>query len=85
MVISFNSLLGRLLISTLLSSSSGVLSCSFVWNIFLCHLILPNSLFYFYVLGRSVMFPDLEEVDFYRRHHIGPGKTLPSVHQSYIL
>ena len=31
--------LGRLPISTSLSCSSGVLSCSFVWNIFLCQII----------------------------------------------
>lgn len=39
-----NSLLGRLLIPTSLSSSSGALSRSFIWNTFLSCLILPNSL-----------------------------------------
>ena len=36
--------MGRFLIFTSLSSSSEVLSCSFLWDIFLCSLILPNSL-----------------------------------------
>ena len=31
---------GRLLVSTSLSCSSGVLFCSFIWNVFLCPLIL---------------------------------------------
>ena len=35
---------GRLPISTSLSCSSRVLSHSFIWNIFLCHLILSNFL-----------------------------------------
>ena len=40
----FELFMGRFLISTSLSSSSEVLSCSFLWNIFFCSLILPNSL-----------------------------------------
>ena len=43
-IIALDSLLGRSLISTLLSSF-GVLSYSFIWNIFLCHFILPDSVF----------------------------------------
>ena len=43
-VIALETLPGRLLISTLLLSS-GLLLCSIIWNMFLCHLILPNSLF----------------------------------------
>lgn len=41
-IIIFNSS-GRLLISVSMSSFSGVLPCSFDWNIFLCLLILHNS------------------------------------------
>ena len=48
-------------ISTSLSCSSGVLSFSFVWNIFLFCLILSNFYFYFYVYGGLVMFLDLGE------------------------
>ena len=55
-------ILDRLLVSTLFSSFSEVMSCSFVWDIFFCLLILPNSLVYIYVLGRSVMSPDLGEM-----------------------
>ena len=43
-VITQNPLSGRLPIVTSLSCSSGVLSCSFVWNMFLCHLILLKFL-----------------------------------------
>ena len=39
-IFTLNSFSGRLSISTSLSCSSGVLSSSFVWNIFLCCLIL---------------------------------------------
>ena len=68
MIIILNSLLSRLLIST--SSSSGVLSYSSVWNIFLCHLILPIQ-FYFYAFCRLVMFPDIREVVLCRKHTMG--------------
>ena len=49
MIITLNTLCGRLPISSLLSSS-GILPCSCIWSIFLCHLILrepqwpPSSL-----------------------------------------
>ena len=43
MIITLNSLLGKLLISTS-HSSFGVLSHSLIWNIFLCFFILPNFL-----------------------------------------
>ena len=46
-ITTLNSLLGRLSISTLLSSSSEVLSYSCVWNMFLCCIILPELLFVF--------------------------------------
>ena len=46
-IISLSSLLGRLPISTLNSSSLGVLSCHFIWNMFLCCLILPNLVLLF--------------------------------------
>lgn len=56
-IITLNSLSNSLYIFTLVSSS-GVLSCSFTWNLFLCLLILPDC-FYFYILGRLVRFPVL--------------------------
>ena len=43
-IITLNSFSGNLPIFTSLSCSSGILSCSFFWNIFLCHLILSNFL-----------------------------------------
>ena len=53
MIITLNSFSGRLPIYTSLTCSSGGLSCSFVWNIFLCQLILSKFLtLYFYVCGR---------------------------------
>ena len=53
-IATLNSLLGRLPISSLLCSSSEVSSYSFVWNMFLCCIILPELLFVFYVSGESV-------------------------------
>ena len=47
MIITQKSFLGRLPVSRFLSCSSGVLSCSFVWNIFLCCLILSKFMFLF--------------------------------------
>ena len=46
-IITLNSLLGRLPVSMSLSCFYGVLSCSFVWNIILCHLLLSKVLFVF--------------------------------------
>lgn len=46
-IITLSPLSGRLPIVTSLSCSSGVLSCCFVWNMFLCHLILLKFLFIF--------------------------------------
>ena len=46
-IITYNSSSSRFLICTSLSSSSWVLSHFFIWNISLCCLILPNSLFLF--------------------------------------
>ena len=40
----FKSFSGKLPISISLGCSCGFLSCSFIWNIFLCHLIFPNFL-----------------------------------------
>lgn len=53
-------LLCRLHMSTSLSSSE-VLSCSFTWSIFLCHLLLFKLLFVFYVCSRLFMFLTLEK------------------------
>ena len=43
-IFSLNSFLGALPISTSFTCSSGVLSCFFIWNTFLCLLILSNFL-----------------------------------------
>ena len=62
MIITSNSLSGKLLISTSLSSSSGVFSCSFASKIPLHCLILPVFSVFVSVLGRSVTFLDFGEV-----------------------
>ena len=43
-IITFNSFSGRFPVSTSLSYFSEVLSCSFIWNMFLCHLSLCSLL-----------------------------------------
>ena len=76
-----NSLLGRLLISTFLSSSGVYLVPSFgPYSSVASFMILW---FYFYVLGRLFTFPDLGEVALCSRHPMDPCSTLPSDHQSY--
>ena len=63
MTITLNSLSGKLLTSLSLRFFSGVLSGSFIWNIFLCFFILLDSLcVYFYVLGKTATSPSLEGV-----------------------
>lgn len=61
------------------SSFSEVLSCFFVWNIFLSPCF---AYVRFYVLGRSVMSPGLEGLALCRKYPIGPGSTIPPGHQS---
>ena len=48
---------------------------------FLC-LTLPNFLFNFYVFGKLVTFPDLEEVAFSRKRPMDPSSALPSGHRA---
>ena len=81
----FNSLLDRLLISTLFSYFSKVLSYPFIWNIFLCLLILPNCLCLFIVLGRLLMLPDLGGSALYRTCLMWHSSSLPSGHQRCML
>ena len=68
MIITLNSILSKSCISTYLSSS-GVLYCSFTWNIFLCCLSSPESLFLF-LLGMLVTFLDLGDTALYSRHPV---------------
>lgn len=63
--ITSNSLLGRLLILHLLHM-----------DLYLSHLILPNFLFYFFILGGLVMIPDFGEVALCWRYPMGPRRTL---------
>lgn len=51
-IITLNYLLGTFAITISFNSFSEFLSCSFDWNIFICFLILSDSL-WFYILGRS--------------------------------
>ena len=84
MVVTLNSGSGRLLISTFFSSFFPEIFC-LVWNIFplsphFAWFSVPN----FYVLG-PLTFPDLGEVALCGRCPVGPGCTLPSGHQIYML
>ena len=75
-IIIFNSLLSRLLIST-----SGVLSYSFIRNIFFCCLFYLILCFFFSVFSRFVTFPDLEDMAICRRPKtMCSSSTLPSDH-----
>ena len=68
MIITLNSILSKSCISTYFSSSR-VLYCSFTWNIFLCCLSLPESLFLF-LLGMLVTFLDLGDTALCSRHPV---------------
>ena len=67
---------------TLLSSSE-ILSCSLIWNIFLCQLILSISVFIFICL--VAQFLSLGEGALCRRCTMGSSSALPSGHQGYML
>ena len=84
MIVTLSSLSDRLPVSILLSSTFAVLSCSFICNIFLCCLIVPNSLLLFYVLGRMVIFPSPGEGALCSCP-VGLSSTLLSGPQSYML
>ena len=56
-----NSASSRVLVSISFSSFSAILSCSFIWDMFLCLLILADFLC-FHVLGRLAMSPSLDNV-----------------------
>ena len=86
MIIILNYLSGKLFISTSFSS--------FFWGYFLFlhleHILLSPHfcqifLFYFYLLCWSIMFPNFGEMALCRRCLMGPRRTLPSDHQSYML
>lgn len=76
-----NSFSGRLAISTSVSSFR-VLLRSFLWNMFLYHLILPN-LFLFLCIWKVGC--NLGEVAFSRRCSVFPSSALSSGHQSHML
>ena len=71
-------MLDRLLVSILFSSFSEVMSCSFVWDLFLYLLTLPSSLVYICVSGRSAVSPDLREAVLCGRCPTGPRGALLS-------
>lgn len=71
MTITLNPLSGQLLISILFSSFSNVFSYSFVWNIFLCLLILTNSLCLFLCQVSCLLV--LKAVTFCSKQHSIPG------------
>ena len=84
LIITLNSLLGRLPVSSSLSSSSGALSCSF-GTYFSVSSFCLICYFYFYVFGRLVTFADFGEVAFCRGRPVCPISALPCSHQSYML
>ena len=84
LIITLNSLLGSLPVSSSLSSSSGALSCSF-GTYFSVSSFCLICYFYFYVFGRLVTFPDSGEVAFCRRRPVCPISALPCSHQSRML
>lgn len=73
-IITFSSLSERFLI---FSYFSEILSYNSVWNIFLCFLILSDSLC-LYLLSGLATSPGLERVALYRRHPMGiNSRVLP--------
>ena len=82
--IALNSLSGRLLITISVSSFSMILSCFFVWNTFLYHLILLILCSPFYVLGKSVTFLGLGKVTICGSS-VCPSSTLSSCCQNSML
>ena len=77
-------ILGRLPVSILFSSFPEIMSYSFIWNIFLCLLILSSSLLYIFVLCQ-LHFLILKKWSQCRRCLMGPNSTLLSSQQSYML
>ena len=85
MIIALNSLSDTWLVSTSsFNSSSEVLSCSFLRNLFLCHLILLICCFYSSVLDVFIMFPDLGQVVSCRKHPTGPSSSRPLGQQKHM-
>ena len=81
MIIILKSLLDRLFMSSLFSSFSDILSCSSCGTHLSFSSLCLNLSVCFYVLSRSVTFPDLGEVLSCRRHLMGPNSTLPTSYQ----
>ena len=73
MIIILNSLSGIFLMSTLVSSFSRVLSCSFIWNTFLCLLVFPSSLFIPLCFIGQLHLPILEKQPYVRDILWAPG------------
>ena len=82
MIITLNSLLGRLPVSTSLSSSSRIYIFSSFGTYSSVALFCRICCFYFYVFGKLVVFPDLWEVAFCRRCPMCPSITHPLVTQA---
>ena len=72
MTITLNSLSGKLLIYISLSSFMRILSCSFIWKVFLCLLFLTLCVWFFEV-GILAMCPGLKRVALYRRCPVEPS------------
>lgn len=83
-------LLGRLLIAISFCPLFEILSYSFIWNIFLCHLILNSSLCLVYILGNSAASPGLEGVSLWKiicgaQKYNSPCSPEPMLSQWYSL
>ena len=59
-----------------------VVPCSFIWNLFLSLLILPNSLCLLYILSRPITFPVLGEEALWRP--MGPSNMFPLGDQPFM-
>ena len=67
-----NSVSGKLLVSILFSSFSGVFSYSFAWDIFLCLLILAAFMCLFLCISRSAISTSLDSAALYSRYPVCP-------------
>lgn len=84
MIITLNSSSSQLPNSTSLSSSSRLLSCSSMWNMFPVTSFYSCCCLYFYVSGRLIMFSDLGKVCFCVRRPVHPSSTLLSHHSNCV-
>ena len=84
MIISLSSLSGFFLISILFRSLAVVLSCSFIWDIFVFSFCLPLCIC-FCVLGKSAVSPALERNGLKKNRSCSALHAVSTVHQNQAL